>query len=464
MKSIGIIGAGPAGLTAGHELARMGMKVEFFEASPHVGGLSRTIDLWGHKVDLGPHRFFSRDPRINQFWDAMVGEDVHYVDRLTRIYFKGRFFDYPLRPLNALKNLGPFTALACAFSYLGGRLKPKHPATSFEDWVVSAFGRRLFEIFFKTYSEKLWGIRCDELDVDFAAQRIKQFSLGQAALSMLKLRPNQHQTLVDRFKYPTEGAGMVYDRMAENLRRMGAVFHLSTPVAGIAADGKSLQLADGSTRQFDEIISTMPLTVLCRSLPGLPEHVRAACDSLTYRNTLLVYVLVEGADLFPDQWLYVHSENLRFGRITNFSNWSPGIRGDLGQTVLAMEYWCTDGDDICSMPEAELQALALRELDSTRLIGGSKVLDSKVIRIPKSYPVYRKGYRKDLAVVTDYLRTAARHVTAIGRYGAFKYNNQDHSILMGLLAADNLGQGTQHDLHAINTDYGTYQEQAPEQA
>lgn len=459
-KTIGIIGAGPAGLTAGHELARLGMQVEFFEASPHVGGLSRTITLWGHKADLGPHRFFSRDPRINQFWETMAGEDVHHVDRLTRIYFKGRFFDYPLRPLNALKNLGPFTALACLFSYLRGRLARRPPPASFQDWVVGAFGQKLFEIFFKTYSEKLWGIPCDELDVDFAAQRIRQFSLGQAALAMLKMQRNRHQTLVDRFKYPSQGAGRVYERMAENLCHMNAVFHMSTPVSGIAADGRSLQLADGRTRQFDHIISTMPLTVLCRSLPGLPDDVRKACDSLAYRNTLLVYLLVDGADLFPDQWLYVHSGDLRFGRITNFSNWSPGIRGDPRQTVLAMEYWCSDGDSICSMPEAELSALAITELHRTGLIGKSRVLDSKVIRIPKSYPVYQKGYRTDLFTVTEHLRTAARHVTAIGRYGAFKYNNQDHSILMGLLAADNIGKGAHHDLHAINTDYGTYQEQA----
>lgn len=458
MMKVGVIGAGPAGLVVGHELARRGVQVEIFEASAQVGGMSRTLCLWDHKVDLGPHRFFSQDERVLRFWREMVGEDGHLIERLTRIYFGGRFYDYPLRPLNALKNMGGGNAALCLMSYCREKLRHSPTPESFEQWVVAAFGRRLFEMFFKSYSEKLWGIGCDELDADFAAQRIKKFSLGKAVLSMLNLMPGVHPTLVDRFHYPSTGTGMVYDTIADRLRAMGGQLHLSTPISGIAADGHSLRLANGGVRAFDHVVSTMPLTLLCQSLPDLPEKVRAACASLTYRHTLLVYLLVDGDDLFPDQWLYIHSPELRLGRVTNFQNWSPGIRGREGQSVLVLEYWCSDGDQVFAMTDEELSRMAEEEIRSTGLLGKAGILDAKVIRIEKCYPVYRKGYRDALAVAVDHLKQAAPQVSAIGRYGAFKYNNQDHSILMGLLAAENIADGTHHDLWHINTDYEVYQE------
>ena len=458
MKRVGIIGAGPAGLTAGHELARRGLEVEIFEAGPHVGGMSRTIELWGHKVDLGPHRFFTRDDKVRRFWTEMAGEDRQVIDRRTRIYFGGLFYDYPLRPLNALANMGPWQAARCVMSYAGEKLRRKNEPESFEDWVVGAFGRRLYEMFFKSYSEKLWGITCDELDADFAAQRIKKFSLGEAALGMLRLKNGSHATLVDQFDYPAAGTGAVYDRMAESFRGLGGKLHLATPVSGMAEDGHSLRLENGETLRFDHLISTMPLTALCASLPDLPEKVRSACTGLAYRHTLLVYLLVDQEDLFSDQWLYIHSPELRLGRVTNFRNWSAGIRGAPGQSVLALEYWCSDGDALHGMSAEELQKLAVQEIRTTGLIKDAQVLDATVVRIPKCYPVYRKGYRRDLAVVMEHLKSRLTHVTAIGRYGAFKYNNQDHSILMGLLAAENLGDNARHDLWSINTDYGVYQE------
>ena len=458
MKRIGIIGAGPAGLTAGHELARRGFEVEIFEAAPHVGGMSRTLELWGHRVDLGPHRFFTRDEKVRRFWKEMAGEDCHVVGRRTRIFFRGLFFDYPLRPMNALANMGLLNAMRCALSYGCQRLRTSKTPESFEEWVVGAFGRRLYEMFFKSYSEKLWGIRCDELDADFAAQRIKKFSLAGAALSMLRLNTGAHATLVNQFDYPAGGTGSVYERMADGFRRMGGQLHLSTPVTAAAEDGRVLHLASGGTRQFDHIISTMPLTALCAGLPALPEQVLKACTGLAYRHTLLVYLLVDRDDLFSDQWLYIHSPDLRLGRVTNFCNWSPGIRGAAGQTVLALEYWCSDGDELDGMSEAELTQLATAEIRSTGLIGNAEVLDARLVRIPRCYPVYRKGYRRDLAVVVQHLQSALAHTTAIGRCGAFKYNNQDHSILMGLLAAENLAENAGHDLWGINTDYGVYQE------
>jgi len=455
---VGIIGAGPAGLSAGYELARRGLEVEIFEAGPHVGGMCRTLEMWGARVDLGPHRFFTRDPKVRAFWQAMAFEDPQIVSRGTRIYYDGRFFDYPLRPLKALSRMGVARAVACAWSYACERLRGRQEAESFEQWVVGAFGRRLYEMFFKPYSEKLWGIGCDELDADFAAQRIKKFSLAAAAAHMLGMGKGAHATVVDCFEYPNLGTGVVYERMAEEFQKCGGRLHLSTPVAGIAVDGRSLQLADGRTCEFDHLISTMPLTTLCASLPDVPETVRAACAALTYRHTRLVYLKVEQGDLFPDQWLYIHAPELRLGRVTNFNNWSSGIRGTSGQSVLVLEYWCSDGDEIDVMDDAKLCKLAESELRHTGLLKAAAVSESCVVRVPKCYPVYRRGYRRELAQVAEYLRHAAAHITAIGRYGAFKYNNQDHSLLMGLLAAENIAGEATHDLWSVNTDYGVYQE------
>lgn len=455
---VGIMGAGPAGLSAGYELARRGLEVDIFESQAHVGGMCRTLEMWGARVDLGPHRFFTRDKKVKAFWQMMAGEDRQMVQRRTRIYYEGRFYDYPLQPLNALSNMGVANAVSCAWSYACVRLRARRTPESFEDWVVSAFGRRLFEMFFKPYSEKLWGIGCDELDADFAAQRIKTFSLAAAAMRMLGMGRGAHATMVDSFEYPNLGTGAVYERMADGIRNHGGHLHLSTPVAGIAVDGHSLHLADGRTLEFDHLISTMPLTVLCASLPDAPESVRAACSALTYRHTRLVYLRVEPGDLFPDQWLYIHAPELRLGRVTNFSNWSSGIKGAPGQSVLALEYWYSDGDEIDVMDDAALGKLAEAELRETGLLKGASVLESKGVRVPKCYPVYRRGYRGELARVAEYLRQVAGHITTIGRYGAFKYNNQDHSILMGLLAAENIAGEANHDLWSVNTDYGVYQE------
>jgi len=464
MNRVGIIGAGPAGLTAGLELSRRGFEVELFESSPHVGGMARTLMLWDHPVDLGPHRFFTRDERVDRFWRDIVGADYDVVERMTRIYFRGRFFDYPLEPLNALRNMGWRSALACLLSYGREKLAPTADPSreSFEDWVVAAFGRRLFEMFFRDYSEKLWGIPCQDLDADFAAQRIKKFSLGSAFLHVAGLARDSHATLVDRFLYPNRGTGLVYERMAAEIRERGGRLRLSTPVRGLAPDGASLQLPSGESPSFDHLISTMPLTVLCRSLPNLPPEVEEACANLTFRNTILVYLLIEGADLFPDQWLYIQSPELRVGRVTNFENWSPGIRGREGQTVLALQYWCFDRDEFWGKEDDPLIEFAASELETTGLLSGASVMGGRVVRVPKCYPVYRRGYREHLNRMIGYLRRNLPQVSAIGRYGSFKYNNQDHSILMGLLAAENIAENAGHDLWNVNTDYGVYQEHLTE--
>lgn len=462
---VAVIGAGPAGITAAYQLAKAGVSVALLEAAPAVGGMSRTIDLWGQKVDLGPHRFFSSDARVNELWLEVVGRDYAMVERLTRIYYGGKFFDYPLKAGNAFTTLGPVEMLRCFTSYARTRMGGQEPSenASFEEWVVSRFGRRLFEIFFKTYSEKLWGIPCTELDADFAAQRIKKLSLLEAAKNALGIGGAKHKTLVDRFAYPVGGTGMVYERMEQRIRELGGDVRLSTPVRRVLHDDKrvvvGVELGDDTVLRAGHVISTMPMTHMVRSLGDVPAHVQEANAKLTFRNTILVYLEVEGKDLFPDQWLYVHSPDLLMGRVTNFRNWVPQILGTSENTILALEYWANDDDAIWREDEETLVRRATLEIGRTGLTKGAKVTRGKVVRVPRCYPVYRRGYREPLQVVVDHLKQY-QGLTPIGRYGAFKYNNQDHSILMGMMAAERIAKSADVDLWGVNTDYETYQEAA----
>jgi protoporphyrinogen oxidase len=460
--NVAVIGAGPAGLTAAYVLSKSAATVDLYEASDAVGGMSRSLELWGQTVDLGPHRFFSHDRRVNELWLEVVGHDYVMVNRLTRIHYRDRFFDYPLTPANALLNLGPIEAARCVASYVLKGFGAGVAPDSFEEWVTIRFGRRLYEHFFRSYSEKLWGIPCHELDVDFASQRIKQFSLGAALKgAFTKNGRSRHKTLVDQFAYPLEGTGMVYQRMAHAVEGRGGKILLNSPIRRVLVEnGRAIgvELSDGQVRRYAAIISSMPLTQLVRSLPEPPVHVMHAASQLTFRNTILVYLEVESRQLFDDNWIYVQSPGLLVGRITNFRNWAPQLYRDRKTTIVALEYWCNQGDAIWTESDERLVAVAKRELVAASLAPAELIGEQgHVIRIPKSYPVYRKGYRRHLEPIKEYLG-GMDSLLVIGRYGAFKYNNQDHSILMGLMAAENvLGTGC-HDLWSVNCDYDAYQE------
>lgn len=462
-KKVAVIGAGPAGITAAYELAKAGVEVHVYEAAPSVGGLARTLDLWDQKIDIGPHRFFSNDTRVNKLWLEVVGKDYRMVDRLTRIYYKKKFFYYPLKPFDALFKLGVGTATLCMGSYFKERIAPTKQDGSFESWVTGRFGKRLYRIFFKTYTEKLWGISCTELDADFAAQRIKKLSLWEAVKNgIFKGKKNKHKTLVDQFAYPIAGTGMVYERMEKYVNANGGKVNLNTPIERVLTKNNkayAVELQNGNVVEYDEIISSMPFSLMVSRLPEVPNEIKEKANSLTYRNTVIVFLQVEAKNLFPDNWLYVHANDLQTGRITNFRNWVPEINNGKDTTIIAMEYWCYNEDQLWMDTHEKLIDLGKNELLKTGLIGNAKITDGFVYKIPRCYPVYSRGYKDQLKPVEKYL-SSVNNLHVIGRYGAFKYNNQDHSILMGLLAAENITRGTKHDLWEINTDYEDYQEKS----
>jgi len=456
---VGIVGAGPAGLTAAYRLTRHGIAAEVFDALDQVGGMARSFPLWGQTVDLGPHRFFSTDPRVNTLWLDVLGDGWDMVDRLTRIFYRGRFFDYPLKAGNALHGRGPVEAVRCVASYAAAVARPGRDESTFDTWVSNRFGRRLFEIFFQSYSEKLWGIPCDRLDADFAAQRIRKLSLLEAVKAALIGSGGRHKTLADRFAYPRAGSGDAYVRMADRIREQGGVIHLGRPVGRIDLTGERpvIELADGERRSYDHVVSSMPLTQLVERLDP-PTDVRACARRLRFRNTILVYLEIAGTGLFPDQWIYVHDPALATGRVTNFRNWLPSLCGDSPNTILCLEYWCGDRDALWTQPTAALGALARDEIRRTGLVGDRAILNDHTVRLARSYPVYEHGYRDAVEAIAAWLSRHPR-LSVIGRYGAFKYNNQDHSILMGLLAAENIRGVASHDLWRANSD-DEYQERS----
>lgn len=464
MKTAIIIGAGPAGLSCAYKLAKQGIKVDIYESSSYIGGMSQSMELWGQRVDLGPHRFFSKDKGINLFFNELIKSDYTLVDRLTRIYYNNKFFNYPIKIFNVFKNLSLNVIIQILWDYFKIRIYPiKNPQT-FEDWVTNRFGHKLYEIFFKHYSEKLWGIPCSKIDADWAAQRIKSLSLWAAVINaILGDKNNKHKTLVDQFAYPNNGTSTIYERAAEYVTNNGGHLYLSSPVKRLIKDESdkviAVELEDGSIKVGDYFVSTMPLTTVILGLDNVPNNIREASDKLYYRNTILVYLEVDSMHLFRDNWLYIHSPEVKHGRITNFRNWSKELYRDKKTTILCMEFWAFDDDDIWKKSDEELSNIAALEIRKLDLFSVStEILNTKVVKISKSYPVYETGYKKNLNLIERWLDQIP-NLYPIGRYGAFKYNNQDHSILMGIAAAKKITEGLDIDLWKINTD-DEYQENA----
>jgi protoporphyrinogen oxidase len=460
---VAVIGAGPAGLTSALMLARAGARTIVFEGGPCVGGIARTETYKGYRFDIGGHRFLTKVPEIQALWEDWLGPEFQRVARLSRIYYKGRFYDYPLRLPNVVGNLGAVESARIALSYARARLSPIEPEESFEDWVTNRFGDRLYRAFFKTYTEKVWGIPCSVIRADWAAQRIRGLSLAKAVGHAL-FGGNGTTSLVDAFHYPRLGPGQMWDRCAELVRQAGGEVELATPVEAIHHEhGQVTSIVvkrQGRSERVpvSAVVASMPLPALVRAVtPSLGAPACDAAERLRFRDFLIVVLILRREHVFPDNWIYVHAPSVRVGRIQNFKNWSTALVPDVTRTSLGMEYFCTAGDPIWQQSDADLVALAGRELEAVGLAPGSAVEDGCVIRQPKAYPVYDAEYRAHVDTLRAALSTF-HNLQTIGRNGMHRYNNQDHSMLTGILAARNV-LGERHDLWAVNTERSYYEEQ-----
>jgi len=460
-----VIGAGPAGLAAAFELARLGKRAVILERSNTVGGISRTESYRGFRFDVGGHRFYTRVPEIERLWRDTLGPDLIEVKRQSRIYYRGRFFKYPIALGDALLKLGPVEATRILASYAWARIAPHRQETSFEQWVSNRFGRRLYETFFKTYTEKVWGLPCSTISADWAAQRIQGLSLRTAILNAITGASNV-KTLTNSFLYPRLGPGMMWEAMAERAVALGARLVLNAPVVAIQASSPAVVTVHTASGEQSvsaaHIISSAPLSELVRCLsPEPPNDVREAAASLRYRDFCLVQLLLCADNLFPDNWIYVHSPEVRVGRIQNTKNWSTDLVPDPSMTSLGMEYFCTAGDDIWAMADGELVEFAANELVKLGLAARRQVVDGTVVRQQGAYPVYNDDYARAVAIVRGYLDTLPA-VQTVGRNGMHRYNNLDHSMLTGMLAARNIA-GEKHDLWAVNAER-SYLETEPDAA
>ena len=459
-RRVVIIGAGPAGLTAAYELAKLDVSPIVIEKANTVGGLARTEDYKGFHFDMGGHRFFSKVEAVNKTWREILGNQFLRRPRLSRIYYNQKFFDYPFKPLNALAGLGLWQSILIVLSYVRWRVRPYSQEDTFEQWVTNRFGRRLFRIFFKAYTEKVWGIPCSELKAEWAAQRIKGLSLKTVLLSMFVEPKTTIKTLIDQFDYPERGPGMMWNAVKAEVEKRGGSVRLNNEVVAICnGDGKrihSVVVACNGQKQIihgTDFISSMPITEFIKKLdPAPPAQVLQAVEKLKYRDFLTVCLIVNKAELFSDNWIYVHDPEVKVGRIQNFKNWSPHMVPDPTKSSLGLEYFCTEGDELWKLADAELIELGKRELDRIGLVSAADIEDGCVFRVPKAYPIYDSEYRDYLDRVKNFARGLENYQT-IGRNGLHRYNNQDHAMVTGMLSVRNLLFGEKNDVWTVNTDH-----------
>ena len=451
-----VVGAGPAGLAAAHALVSRKVKPLVLEAGAGVGGIARTVAYKGCLFDIGGHRFFTRIEAVNRLWQEMLGTDFTFVQRSSSIYYRNRFFTYPLRVASTLNNLGFYESLKILVSYMRAQLRPGSSDDTFEQWMTNRFGERLYRIFFKTYTEKIWGLPCSAISADWAAQRIKGLSMVSIVTNAL-FGTQTAKTLIDGFHYPKKGPGMMWERFAGAVVLGGGRIETEMTVTGLQHAHnriRALQVrnhAAGASIPVNQLISSMPVTSLIGALdPQPPPDVRAAAARLAYRSLVMVGLVLNREHLFPDQWIYVHDPGVEVGRIQNFKNWSPSMVPDARCTNIGMEYFCSEGDTLWHMTDSALAEKASRELETLGLARYRDVADALVIRQPKAYPVYDSDYRRNLAVIRRYL-DGFSNLQTIGRNGTHRYNNMDHAMQSGILAAEN-ALGARHDLWAVNVD------------
>jgi protoporphyrinogen oxidase/predicted dehydrogenase len=452
-----ILGGGPAGLTAAYILGRRGRPARIFEADGSVGGIAKTIEFNGYRFDLGGHRFFTKLGPVQQLWEEMLGDDFLTRPRLSRIYYNGKFFAYPIAAKDVVGRLGLVEATRCAISYLWATRRRNSEAHSFEDWVTTRFGRRLYDAFFRSYTEKVWGIPGSEIRSLWAAQRIKNFSLGKAMLAVLGLRREHVTTLIEEFRYPRLGPGQMWEAFAERAEDTGIKIELNQRCVSVKhEDGRvqSVVLRQNGhvfEHTVDSVVSSIPLSELVLGLdPPAPPAVQAAARELRYRDLVLVALMTTEEEPFPDNWIYLHDPDTRAGRVQNYGAWSSDMVQP-GTTCLGVEYFCFQGDDIWEMSDEQAVALATAELSRIGLIDPDKVVDGVKVLVPRAYPVYDSKFESAVATIRAYL-DQFENLQTCGRNGLHRYNNQDHSMWTAILAALNITDGARHDVWSVNTE------------
>jgi protoporphyrinogen oxidase len=461
-KPVLVIGGGPAGLTAGYLMAKQGKPVVVLEATGQVGGIARTEVRDGYRFDLGGHRFFTKAKEVDDLWHEIMKEEFLKRPRQSRIYWNRKFLEYPLQGMDVIRKLGPVELFRVGISYLWAAIKPKGNEQTVEQWVSNRFGKRLYNLFFKTYTEKVWGVPCSELRAEWAAQRIKNLSFFSAAKSaFLGNRGNKITSLISEFNYPRNGPGQMWEQMTEDIRAHGGEVRLNAPVTRLRTGqgGRVCEVvAGGETLTPSYVISSLPLrTTVTITEPDAPGEVRDAARGLRYRDFLTVALVIEGEDLFPDNWIYIHEPGVKVGRIQNFRSWSPWMVPNETDASIGMEYFCFEGDELWSMPDDQLVAFATREIQQLGLARADRVKMGFAVRVHKAYPIYDAEYGERIEAIKDWLESIP-NLVQVGRNGLHRYNNSDHSMLTAMRAVDNILRGTDHDIWAVNAESAYHEE------
>src|SRR5213082_2453238 len=473
---VAIIGAGPAGLTASYLLSKEGIEATVLEADPvYVGGISRTTTYKGFHFDIGGHRFFSKSKAVEDLWTEILPNDMLVRPRSSRIFYGGKFFSYPLKPFEALLKLGIFKSILCVLSWLKARVLPIRHPHNFEEWVSNQFGRRLFNTFFKSYTEKVWGMSCREISADWAAQRIKGLSLGSAIKNaLLPQRYNGDRTkviktLINSFRYPRRGPGMMWEACAEKVKSRGGRIEMGCKVTGCAYDelaGWTVECKDqqgeSQTIEAKHIISSAPMRELvCGLSPSVSERTKYAAQSLKYRDFLTVMLILKNRQMFDDNWIYIHDPSVKVGRVQNFRSWSPEMVPEADKVCYGLEYFCFEHDGLWDSSDNDLIELAKLELIQIGLAKEGDFVDGCVVRQKKAYPVYDDDYARHVATIRQELDTRYPNLHLVGRNGMHKYNNQDHAMMTAMLCVENiLAEAKLYDLWQVNSD-AEYHEQGP---